>query len=86
MDQLYVKYQWAFVSLPVLEGLYQPYPERKRYYDQISDSLIKAKVRSDETINGEELHKAITVLKYEKEAEHERNILNMIQVDDYKSP
>ena len=25
-------------------------------------------------------------MKSEKEAEHERNILNMTQVDDYKSP
>ena len=25
-------------------------------------------------------------MKYEKEAEHERNMLDMTQVDDYKSP
>ena len=52
----------------------------------MDESLIEAKVGSDGTINDEYLHKAIIVLKYEKEAEHERSILNMTQVDDYKSP
>ena len=52
----------------------------------MSENLIKAKVRSDGTINNDELHKAITQLKYEKEAEHELNILDMTQVDGYKSP
>ena len=33
----------------------------------------------------QELHKAITQLKSEKEVDHEHNILNMTQVDDYKS-
>ena len=49
-------------------------------------SLIKAKVVSDITINNDEFHKAIIQLKSEKEAEHERNILDMNQVDCYKSP
>ena len=52
----------------------------------MAESLIKAKVGSDGTINNDELHKAITKLKYEKEAEHERNKLDMTQLDDYKSP
>ena len=52
----------------------------------MAESLIKAKVGSDRTINDEELHKEITLLKSEREAEHEHNILNMTQVDDYKSP
>ena len=52
----------------------------------MAGSLIKANVQSDGTINDEELHKAITLLKYEKESEHERNIQNMTQVYDYKSP
>ena len=52
----------------------------------MAKSIIKAKVISDGTINNEELHKAITQLKSEKETENERNILNMTQVDDYKSP
>ena len=52
----------------------------------MNESHIEAKVQSDGAINDEELHKSITLLKYEKEAEHERNILNITQVDDYKSP
>ena len=52
----------------------------------MAESLIKAKVGSDGTINNDEIHKSITQLKSEKEAEHERNILDMTQVDDYKSP
>ena len=71
---------------PVQKGFYQPSPARERYYDQIADSLIEANVHSNGTINYEELHKAITLFKSEKESDHERNILNMTQVDDYKSP
>ena len=41
----------------------------------MAESLIEAKVQSDGTINDEELHKEIIVLKSEKEAYHERNIL-----------
>ena len=52
----------------------------------MAESLIKAKVGSDGTINNDELHKAITQFKSEKEAQHERNILDMNQVDDYKLP
>ena len=73
-------------NIPVQEGLYQPSPARERYYDKTADSLIEANAQSDETINNEELHKAITLLKSEKEAEHECNIQNMTQVDDYKLP
>ena len=52
----------------------------------MAESLIKAKVVSDGTINNNKIHKVINQLKSEKEAEHERNILDMTQVDDYKSP
>ena len=52
----------------------------------MAESLIKAKVQSDGTINDEGLHKAITQLKSEKKSKYEHNILNMTQVDDYKSP
>ena len=86
LDQIDVTYQQAFTASPVQEGLYQPSLARERYYDQMAESLIKAKVGSDGTINDDDLHKAITQLKSENEAEHERNILNMTQVDDYKSP
>ena len=37
-------------------------------------------------IDKEELRKAISHVKSEDEAEHERNIDNMTQVDYYKSP
>ena len=52
----------------------------------MAESLIKSKLGSDWTINNDELRKAITPLKSEKKAEHECNILDMTQVDDYKSP
>ena len=56
------------------------------YYDQMADSLIEAKVQSDGTINNEELHKAITILKSENKAEHKRNILNTTELfQDRKS-
>ena len=74
------------MASPVQEGLYQLSSAQERYYDQIADSLIEANVQSNGTITDEELHKAITLLKSEKEAEHERNISNMTQIDDYKSP
>ena len=66
LDQLDVTYQRAFMASPVQEGLYQPSPARERYYDQMAESLIKAKVGSDGTINNDELHKEITQLKSEK--------------------
>ena len=44
------------------------------------------KVGSDGTINNDKFHKAITQLKSVMETEHERNILDMTQVDYYKSP
>ena len=86
LDQLDVTYKRAFMASPVQEGLYQPSPAGERYYDKMAESLIKEKVGSDGTINNYELHKAIIQFKYEKEAEHELNILDMTQVDDYKSP
>ena len=63
LDQLDVTYQRAFMASPVQEVLYQPSPARERYYDQMADSLIEVKFQSDRTINDEELHKAITLLK-----------------------
>ena len=74
------------MASPVQEGLYQPSPARKIYYEKMAESHIKAKFGSDVTINNDEIHREITQLKSEKEAEHERNILNMTQVDDYKPP
>ena len=48
--------------------------------------LIISNVRSDGTINNDKLNEAITQLKSEKEAGHDRNILDMKQVDEYMSP
>ena len=62
LDQLYITYQRALTASPVKEGFYQPSSARERYYDKMAESLIKAKVRSDGTINNDELHKAITQL------------------------
>ena len=67
LDQLDVTYQRAFMASPVQEGFCQPSPARERYYDKTAESLIKAKFGSDGTINNDELHKAITQFKYEKE-------------------
>ena len=86
LDQLDVTYQRAFMATPVPEGLYQPSPARETYCDQIADSLIEANVQSNGTITDEELHKAITLLKSEEQAEQYRNISNMTQVDDSKLP
>ena len=51
----------------------------------MANDIVKTNVVSEETINYEEIYKAITILKFDEEAEHERNILNMTQEDDYKS-
>ena len=86
MGQLDVTYQRAFMASSAQERLYQPSQAREIYYDKMAESLIKAKVVSDGTINNNEIHKAINQLKSEKEAGHERNILDMKQVDHYKLP
>ena len=86
LDQHDVTYQRAFMDTPIPEGFYFPSPEREIYYDKMDESLIKAKSGSDITINNDELNKKITQFKSEKEAEHERNILDMTQVDEYMSP
>ena len=52
----------------------------------MANNIIETNVISEGTINDEELREAITILKSEEEAWHERNINNMTQEDDYKSP
>ena len=66
------------MASPVQEGYYQPSPARERYYEQLAKSLINSNIRSDGTINNDKLNQEITQLKAEKEAGHERNILDMI--------
>ena len=86
LDQLDVMYQRAFMVSPVQEALYQPSPAQERYYDKMAEILIKANVGSDGTISNDELHKAITQNKSEKEVDHDLNMFDMTQVDDYKLP
>ena len=52
----------------------------------MANNIIEANVGSDETIKNDDLHKAITILKSEEEEGRVRNINNMTQEDDYKSP
>ena len=86
LDQLDVTYQRVFTASPLQEVLYQISPAQDRYYDMMADIIIEANFGSDETINNDDLHQAITILKAEEEAGHECNINNMTQVDNYKSP
>ena len=86
LDQLYVTYQRAFTASPVQQGLYQISPARERYYDMMADNIEERNAGSEGAINKEELCKAINIVKYEEEAGHERNIDNMTQEDDDKSP
>ena len=64
----------------VPEGFYQISLARERYYDIMADHIEEKKVG---TIDKDELRKAISHVKFEDEEEHERNIQNMIQEDDY---
>ena len=86
LDQLDVTYQRAFMASPVREGYYIPSPARERYYDQLAKSLINLNVGSDGTINNDKCNQEITPLKAENEAGHERNILDLTQVDEYMLP
>ena len=52
----------------------------------MADNTEEKNVRSEGTINKEELCKAINIVKYEEEAGNERNIDNITQKDDYKLP
>ena len=85
LDQLDVTYQQAFMESQVQEEYYTS-PARERYYDQQAKSLINSNVRIDGTINNDNLNQAITDLKSESKAGHERNINDITQVDKYKSP
>ena len=86
LDHLDITYQRAFTESKVPEGFYQISPEQERYYDMMADNIIEANAGGDKTINNDDLHKKINQLKAEEEADHERNINNMTQVDHYKPP
>ena len=86
LDQLDVTYQRAFTASTkpstVLKGYYQLSPEQERLYDIMSDQIVE----NNDGIDKVELRKAVSHVKSNDEAEYERNIENMIQDDDYKSP
>ena len=86
LDKLDVTYQRAFTASPVQQGLYQISLARERYYDIMANNIVETNVRSEGNINDKELRKATNILKYVEEAGHERNIDNMTQEGDYKSP
>ena len=52
----------------------------------MADNIEERNVGSEGTIKKGELRKAIAIVKSEEESGHERNIDNMTQEDDYKSP
>ena len=84
--QLDVTYQRSFTASKetssVPKGIYQISPEQERYYDMMAGHIKEKNVVMDK----DEIHKAISHVKSEDKDEHERNIQNMIQYDDYKSP
>ena len=86
LDQLDVTYQRAFTASAeqssVPKGYYQPSPARERFYDIMSDQILE---KNDE-IGKIELRKAVAHVKANDESEHEPNIKDIIQYDDYKSP
>ena len=86
MDQLDITYQRAFMESPVQKVHHMPSPARERYYYQLAESLINSNAGNDGTINNDKLNQAITDLKAEEEAGYERNINNLVQVDEYISP
>ena len=61
---------------------YQPSPAWERFYDIVSDQILEKNGGIDKI----EFRKAVAHVKANDEEEHERNIKDMIQYDEYKSP
>ena len=84
--QLDVTHQCVFTASKAMssltKGLYQISTARERYYDIMSDHVKEKNVGMDK----DEILKAISHVKSEDEEDHERNIENMVQDDDYKLP
>ena len=86
LDQLDVTYQRAFTasaepsSAP--KGYHQPSPAQERYYDMWADHIEENNDRIDKM----ELRKSVSHVKDNYDVDHERNIKDMIQDDDYESP
>ena len=87
LDQLDVTYQRAFTasktSSAVPTGHYELSPARERYYYKQADLVAEKNVGMEKN----NIRKAISRVKLEDEAYHERNIEYLDQEDDdYKSP
>ena len=86
LDKLNVTYQHAFTASEatstVPKGHYEPSSSREIFYDMCADQTAE----NNGGIDKYELRKAVAYMKSENEEEHECNIKNMIQDDDYKSP
>ena len=83
LDQLDVTYQHAFTASAepstVPKVLYQIPLARERFYDIMSGQIVE----KNDVIGKVELCKAVAHVIFIDEAEHERNIENIIQDDDY---
>ena len=85
IDKFDVTYQREFTASEatssVPTGLYQISTARERYYDMMAGHIKENNVGMDI----DKIRKAVSHVKSEDEEEHERNIENMVQDDDYKS-
>ena len=74
LDQLDVTYQRAFTASKTSSVVppvhYELSPARERYYDLQANHIAEKNVRMDK----DKIRKAISRVKLEDEAEHERNI------------
>ena len=61
---------------------YEPSPARERFHDMYTDHIVD----KNDGIDEDEVRKAVDYMKYEYEEEHEGDIKDMVQDDDYKSP
>ena len=86
LDQLDVTYQRAFTASAkpssVPTGLYKPSPARERFYDLFVNFILD----KNYVINEDEIRREVDHMKSEYEEERERDLKNMVQDDDYKSP
>ena len=63
LDRLYITYQRAFMSTP-----------QDKYYTRFLDNLVKINNRNGEPLSNENLRQAVSDVREETDAEHERNI------------
>ena len=86
LDQLDVTYQLAFIASAkpssVPKGYYELSPARERFYDLFADVILD----NNDGIDENEIFKEVDYMNSEYEEEHECDIKDMIQDDDYNSP